>query len=239
MKYAYVVNNHFIGGDKLYCLDKSFPMGDLYRNYSWTWNGEGISWIGGDINYNPRIYFYDGISSVKVSAEFLYKYSVSTSALASSFSRHGINSANPNSYFNPSTPFFSRVYLDQPYVGQRPVFRCLSASTISTGLTLLSDDLNVPWSAISGEYMNNINTNNLTATIYDNNVYSALLSGELNRKLPTMKTFVFEDGSKIVQDGSKGFNIAKPTFTMQTNLYFSPLFDSYSSSPSWTYYSRS
>lgn len=237
MKYSYVVNNHFIGGDKLYCLDKGFPMGDLYRPYSLDWDGTNISWIGGNKYYNPRIFYYGGVSSVKVSAEFLYKYSVSTSSLASGFFRHGINSANPNSYFNPSNPI-NRGYLDQPYVVKRPVFRCLSARTTYKYLTLISDNLKVPWSAISGEYMNNINTNNLTATIYDNNVYSTLYRGELTASLPRLNTMIFEDGSKIVQDGSQVFDIAKPTLTMQTNLYFSPMIDSYSSSPNWTYYSR-
>lgn len=48
MKFAYVVNNHFIGGDKLYCLDKSFPIGDLYRTYSGTlFNGSPVPFVTG------------------------------------------------------------------------------------------------------------------------------------------------------------------------------------------------
>lgn len=47
------------------------------------------------------------------------------------------------------------------------------------------------------------------------------------------------EGGQVQFENRAGFISMKPEFTMQTNLYFSPMFDSYSSSPSWTYYSRS
>ena len=90
MKFAYVVNNHFIGGDKLYCLDKGFPIGDLYRPYSWNiFSGDTVYFVvGTPDNKNPKIYLDEGVRNFKVSAEFFYKYSVSTSAMASAFYRH-------------------------------------------------------------------------------------------------------------------------------------------------------
>lgn len=90
MKFAYVVNNHFIGGDKLYCLDKGFPIGDLYRPYSWnTFPYNAVHFVTGPRDYkNPKIYLDEGVRNFKVSAEFFYKYSVSTSAMASAFYRH-------------------------------------------------------------------------------------------------------------------------------------------------------
>ena len=95
MKFAYVVNNHFIGGDKLYCLDKGFPIGDLYRPYSWNIISDSIVsdnavyFVTGPRDYkNPKIYLDEGVRNFKVSAEFFYKYSVSTSAMASAFYRH-------------------------------------------------------------------------------------------------------------------------------------------------------
>ena len=92
MKFAYVVNNHFIGGYKLYCLDKSFPMSDLYRTYSGTFYdgnvfyGDSVSFVNGPrASKNPKIYLDEGVRNFKVSAEFFYKYSVITSAMASAF----------------------------------------------------------------------------------------------------------------------------------------------------------
>lgn len=89
MKFAYVVNNHFIGGDKLYCLSKGFPMGDLYRTYSWDSPLDAVPFVNGpSTSKNPKIYLDEGVRNFKVSAEIYYKYSVTTSAMASAFERH-------------------------------------------------------------------------------------------------------------------------------------------------------
>ena len=153
--------------------------------------------------------------------------------MASAFTRAGINSANP-------TMHDSILCNTQGY---RPIIRCESNIPYKPYeyLTVVSNDLRIPWSAVSADYMNNIQTQNLTATIKDENVYSASWSGELNYTRPgsySMNYFEMEEG-QVQFENRKGFESMKPELTMQTNLYFSPMFDSYSSSPTWTYSSRS
>ena len=88
------------------------------------------------------------------------------------FTVTGINSARP--YWHGST-------LCDPFISN-PIIRCESDIPFKPdkALTVISNDLRIPWSAVSADYMNNIQTKNLTATINDENVYSAAFSGELN-----------------------------------------------------------
>ena len=143
---------------------------------------------------------------------------------------------------NPENPTLQGSILCDPFISQRPIIRCESniPDKPYKYLTVVSNDLRIPWSAVSADYMNNIQTHNLTATIKDENVYSAALSGELNYTRPgnySMDNFDME-GGQVQFENRNGFEHMKPELSMQTNLYFSPIFDSYSSSSSWPSYGR-
>ena len=209
--------------------------GELYRFYDGTFNDSGVfhggtnaQFITGPSYYGPSIHYDEGIKNIKVSAEFYLRYSVSTSAMASAFKAAGRNSANPQMLNN---------ILCEIVPGTNPGFRVISnvPSPPFISLDVVNNNLSIPWSSISAEYMDNIANHNYTATITDERPYSASWSGEINYTgNKVINDFRFEYADTTFNN-TNGFVSMNPQMSMMTNLLIEPSFNSYSASDTWSY----